>query len=130
MAHAFGRRAERTCAAYFAGIGVTRVVAATFLISSLLAALDGLLLRAYVGGAFLEMGGPYLLQSLGAVVLGGSLIMGGSSTALGTLVRLRAAHPHRGHHADRRVASGMQDIVQGVVVIAVLSLAGGGGGGR
>lgn len=35
-------------------------------------------LGAYVGGAFLEMGQPFLLQSLGAVALGGTLIFGGS----------------------------------------------------
>ena len=43
----------------------------------------GLLLGAYVGGAFLEMGQPYLLQSIAAVVVGGTLIFGGSATALG-----------------------------------------------
>lgn len=116
---------QNSRAAYLAGIKVTRVVAATFLISSLLAAVDGLLLQAYVGGAFLEMGGPYLLQSLGAVVLGGSLIMGGSSTPVGTLfgcillVLIVATMQVAG------LPSGMQDIVQGLVVISVLSLAGG-----
>jgi ribose transport system permease protein len=116
---------QNTRAAYLAGLKVTRIVAATFLISSLLAAVDGLLLQAYVGGAFLEMGGPYLLQSLGAVVLGGSLIMGGASTAVGTLfgclllVLIVATMQVAG------LPSGMQDIVQGLVVISVLSLAGG-----
>src|SRR5208283_1692988 len=67
-------------AACLAGVRARRIVAASFVISSLLAALDGLLLSAYVGGAFLEMGIPYLLHSIAAVVLGGSLVMGGSST--------------------------------------------------
>jgi ribose transport system permease protein len=116
---------QNSRAAYLAGLKVTRIVAATFLISSMLAAIDGLLLQAYVGGAFLEMGGPYLLQSLGAVVLGGSLIMGGASTAVGTLfgcvllVLIVATMQVAG------LPQGMQDIVQGLVVISVLSLAGG-----
>lgn len=116
---------QNTRAAYLAGLRVTRIVAATFVISSLLAAIDGLLLQAYVGGAFLGMGSPYLLQSLGAVVLGGSLIMGGASTALGTLfgcvllVLIVATMQVAG------LPAGMQDIVQGIVVISVLSLAGG-----
>jgi len=116
---------QNSRAAYLAGLRVTRIVAATFVISSLLAAIDGLLLQAYVGGAFLGMGAPYLLQSLGAVVLGGSLIMGGASTALGTLfgcvllVLIVATMQVAG------LPSGMQDIVQGLVVIFVLSLAGG-----
>lgn len=116
---------QNSRAAYLAGLRVTRIVAATFVISALLASLDGLLLQAYVGGAFLGMGSPYLLQSLGAVVLGGSLIMGGASTALGTLfgcillVLIVATMQVAG------LPSGMQDIVQGLVVIFVLSLAGG-----
>ena len=82
-------------------------------------------MQAYVGGAFLEMGQPFLLQSLGAVVLGGSLIFGGASTALGTffgcvlLVLIVTTMQIAG------LPSGMQDIVQGLVIIAVLALAGG-----
>lgn len=116
---------QNSRAAYLAGLKVTRIVAVTFVISAMLASVDGLLLQAYVGGAFLGMGAPYLLQSLGAVVLGGSLIMGGASTALGTLfgcvllVLIVATMQVAG------LPSGMQDIVQGVVVILVLSLAGG-----
>jgi ribose transport system permease protein len=116
---------QNTQAAYLAGLRVTRIVAATFLISSLLAAVDGLLLQAYVGGAFLEMGGPYLLQSLGAVVLGGSLIMGGASTAVGTLFGCVLLILIVTTMQIAGLPSGMQDIVQGLVVIFVLSLAGG-----
>jgi ribose transport system permease protein len=116
---------QNTQAAYLAGLRVTRIVAATFLISSLLAAVDGLLLQAYVGGAFLEMGGPYLLQSLGAVVLGGSLIMGGASTAVGTLFGCVLLILIVTTMQIAGLPSGMQDIVQGLVVICVLSLAGG-----
>ena len=111
-------------AAHLAGIKINRVIASAFVISSLLAALDGLLLSAYVGGAFPDMGTPYLLQSVGAVVLGGSLIMGGASTALGTLfgsillVMIVTTMQIAG------LPPGTQDIVQGFVVIAVLSLAG------
>jgi ribose transport system permease protein len=112
-------------AARLAGVRTGRVVATTFLISSLLAAIDGALLSAYVGGAFLEMGTPYLLQSVGAVVIGGSLIFGGGSTAVGTffgcvlLVLIVTTMQIAG------LPPGTQDIVQGTVVIAVLALAGG-----
>lgn len=111
-------------AAHLAGIKINRVIASAFLISSVFAALDGLLLSAYVGGAFPDMGMPYLLQSVGAVVLGGSLIMGGASTALGTLfgsillVLIVTTMQIAG------LPPGTQDIVQGFVVIAVLGLAG------
>jgi ribose transport system permease protein len=112
-------------AARLAGVRTGRVTAVAFLISSLLAAIDGALLSAYVGGAFLEMGTPYLLQSVGAVVIGGSLIFGGGSTAVGTffgcvlLVLIVTTMQIAG------LPPGTQDIVQGAVVIAVLALAGG-----
>ncbi|WP_029351071.1 ABC transporter permease [Bosea sp. 117] len=126
----YGRRlsavGQNERAAELAGIRTGRVITAAFLASSVLAALTGLLLGAYVGGAFLEMGTPYLLQSVGAVVLGGSLIFGGSSTALGTffgsllLVLIVTTMQIAG------LPPGTQDIVQGLAVIAVLALAGGG----
>ena len=117
-------------AAHLAGVRAQRIVAAAFVISSVLAALDGLLLSAYVGGAFLEMGIPYLLHSIAAVVLGGSLVMGGSSTAVGTmfggvlLVLIVATMQIAG------LPPGAQDIVEGFVVISVLALAAGPGARR
>ena len=111
-------------AAQLAGIAAGRTTAIAFAASSLLASLAGMLLSAYSGGAFLEMGSPYLLQTVGAVVLGGTLIAGGSATPVGTLfgalllvliiVTMQVAG----------LPLGVQDIVQGVVIILVLALAG------
>jgi ribose transport system permease protein len=115
---------QNRAAARLAGIPVDRVVVTAFVISSVLASLMGLVLGAYVGGAFLEMGQPYLLQSVAAVVIGGTLIFGGSASAIGvffasvllillvTLMQIMQLPP------------GSQDMVQGVVVILVLALAG------
>lgn len=108
-------------AARLAGVRINRTVASTFVISAVLAGATGMLLSGYAAGAFLEMGTPYLLQSVGAVVLGGTLIAGGSATALGTLLgglllvmvvttMQIAGLPH-----------GVQDIVQGVVIILILA---------
>lgn len=114
-------------AARLAGVKVDRVVTIAFLISALLAAVDGLLIGAYVGGAFLEIGAPYLLQSLGAVVLGGSLIFGGWSTAVGTLFGGMLLILIVTTMQVAGLPAGTQDIVQGVVVIGVLALAGASG---
>lgn len=113
-------------AARLAGVKINRIVGSTFMLSALLAAGTGMLLSGYAAGAFLEMGTPYLLQSVGAVVLGGTLIAGGSASALGTLLggillvmvvttMQIAGLPH-----------GVQDIVQGVVIILVLAFGGAG----
>ncbi|HSI41347.1 MAG TPA: ABC transporter permease [Xanthobacteraceae bacterium] len=112
-------------AAALAGIATGRIVTSAFLASAMLAGLTGMLLGAYVGGAFLEMGAPYLLQSLGAVVLGGSLIFGGASTALGTLFGALLLVLIVTTMQIAGLPPGTQDIVQGFAVIAVLALAGG-----
>jgi ribose transport system permease protein len=115
---------QNRAAARLAGIPVDRVVTTAFVISGVLASLMGLVLGAYVGGAFLEMGQPYLLQTVAAVVIGGTLIFGGSASAIGvffagvllilmvTLMQIMQLPP------------GSQDMVEGVVVILVLALAG------
>jgi ribose transport system permease protein len=128
---AYGRNlsavGQNALAARLAGVRTIRVAAGAFLASSVLAAFTGLLLGAYVGGAFLEMGQPYLLQSLGAVVLGGTLIFGGSATAVGTLFGAVLLVLIVTTMQIAQLPPGTQDVVEGVVIIAVLALAGGAG---
>jgi ribose transport system permease protein len=88
-----------------------------------LASLMGLLLGGYVGGAFLEMGQPYLLQSVAAVVVGGTLIFGGSGTALGTFIASVLLILIVTTMQIMQLPPGTQDMVQGVVVIFVLAIA-------
>ena len=71
---AFGRQlvalGQNHTAAAFASIRVSTITVACFVLSALLSAFAGLLLSARVGGAFLDMGTPFLIQSIGAVVVG------------------------------------------------------------
>lgn len=125
----FGRQlsavGQSRTAARLAGVPVNGVIAVAFVVSSTLAALNGLLLGAYVGGAFLEMGQPYLLQSIAAVVVGGTLIFGGSATALGTLIASVLLVLVVTVMQIMGLPRGTQDMVQGVVVILVLAVAAG-----
>jgi ribose transport system permease protein len=117
---------QNATAAHLAGARVGRTTTIAFLVSSVLGALDGALLSAHAGGAFLQMGEPYLLQSVGAVVVGGTLIAGGSATALGTffgsilLVLVVTTMQVSGW------SPGMQEVVQGAIIIAILAAAGSG----
>lgn len=112
-------------AARLAGVRTGYVVAIAFVISSAISALTGVLLGAYIGGAFLEMGQPYLLQSIGAVVLGGTMIFGGSATAFGTLFGSVLLVLVVTTMQIAGLPPGAQDVVQGIVIIVVLALAGG-----
>lgn len=115
---------QNRMAARLSGIKVGWIVASTFVISSMISSLMGVLLGAYVGGAFLEMGQPYLLQTIAAVVVGGTLIFGGSATAVGTFFASILLILIVTIMQIMSLPPGLQDVVQGVVVIAVLGLAG------
>jgi ribose transport system permease protein len=121
---------QNATAAHLAGARVGGTVTVAFLTSGVLGALGGTLLSAHAGGAFLQMGEPYLLQSVGAVVIGGTLIAGGSATVLGTffgsilLVLVVTTMQVSGW------SSGMQEVVQGAIIIAILAAAGNGAGKR
>ncbi len=110
-------------AAHFAGIRVEPTTRTAYVLSGLLAAIGGALLSGRVSGAFLEMGNPFLLQSVGAVVVGGSSILGGKGTAFGTLLGSIFLVMIVTTMEVLRVAGGSQDIVEGMLIILVLAVA-------
>lgn len=112
-------------AAEFAGINVTLVLIVTYLLSGTLAAAAGTLLGSYVSPS-LDLGDPYLLNSIATVVIGGTLIAGGRSFPAGVwggglfLILLVTLLNVLG------IDVATQDIVKGVLIIGVLALAGAG----
>ncbi len=90
---------------------------------SILAGLAGILVSARVGGAFLGMGDSYMMETIGAVVIGGTLIFGGKCTVVGTffgalfLVLVGTAMYIAG------LPIGAQNIIKGLIIVAVLLLA-------
>lgn len=124
---AFGRRllamGQNEKAAQLAGIRVKQVRSLSFIISGVLAALGGVMLSVYGGGAFLNMGMPYLLESIGAVVIGGTLIGGGKSTVTGTLGGALFLTLVVTLMEVTKLAIGMQYVIEGVLVILVLLVA-------
>jgi ribose transport system permease protein len=86
---AYGRRLYATGAnpvvARLSGIRTPLVVVSTYVISALTASLAGMLLLAYTATPFLSMGNPYLFTSIAAVAVGGTSILGGQGSYLGTV---------------------------------------------
>jgi ribose transport system permease protein len=80
--HAVGQ--NRTAAA-LAGVNVTRVVIAAFVVSSVLAGVAGTLMGGYFGGASQDMGVSYLMTSVAATVIGGTSASGGKSSVAGAV---------------------------------------------
>ena len=110
-------------AARLSGIDVTGIQVIAYVMSGVLAAFGGILISARVGGAFLGLGDPYLLETVGSVVVGGTLIMGGRAVPVGTLfgslflVLLVTAMQVAG------MRIGGQYVAEGALIILVLFLA-------
>jgi len=112
-------------AAWLAGLNVKSVRFATYLLSSLFAGICGIVQSGFSGGAALNMGDDFLLASIAVVVIGGTSVAGGKANVPGiwgaamfmyllvTMLNIFGASP------------GVRLILTGVIIIAVITLAGG-----
>jgi len=74
-------------AAYMSGVPIGRARVLAFALSGLFAAIAGLLLTAvtYSGAAKMAIANDYTLNSIGAVVIGGTSLFGGVGSAIGSI---------------------------------------------
>jgi len=74
-------------AAYMSGVPIGRAKITAYTLSGLLAAIGGLLLTfiTYSGEASASLGGTYTLNSIAAVVIGGTSLAGGAGSAIGSI---------------------------------------------
>lgn len=74
-------------AAYMSGVAIGRTKIVTYTLAGLLAAVGGLLLTfvTYSGEASSAIGGVYTLNSIAAVVIGGTSLAGGAGSAIGSI---------------------------------------------
>jgi ribose transport system permease protein len=110
-------------AARLAGIGLNKMIVANFMVSGVLGAATGVILAAYDGGAFQNIGAPYLLGSVGAVVVGGNAVSGGRSSVAATMFGALVMTLLLTVLEISGLSAGYQDIIDGVAVISIVSLA-------
>jgi ribose transport system permease protein len=74
-------------ASYMSGVAMGRTTLVTYTLAGVLAAIGGLLLTfvTYSGEASQAIGGVYTLNSIAAVVLGGTSLAGGFGSAIGSV---------------------------------------------
>ena len=72
-------------AAYMSGLNIHRAKLAAYVMGGFLAAIAGLFLTAQTSSGDATVGAVYTLQSIGAVVLGGTSLFGGSGGVAGTI---------------------------------------------
>jgi ribose transport system permease protein len=115
---------NRERAAYLSGVDTRRVVMTVFAISGGTSAFGGVLLAGYASKAAQSMGDAYLLPAIAAVVLGGTSILGGRGTYLGTVAGVMLITLLQSILSVMQIPEFGRQIIYGVVIIAMLLLYG------
>jgi ribose transport system permease protein len=115
---------NRESAAYLSGVPTRRIVMTAFAISGGLSAFGGVLLAGYASKAAQSMGDPYLLPSIAAVVLGGTSILGGRGTYLGTIAGVILITLLQSILSVMQIPEAGRQIIYGVVIVGMLLLYG------
>ena len=112
-------------AAWLAGVNVGRIRFLTYTLSGALGGLDGALLAGYFRGANVDIGNEYLLASLAVVVIGGTSVAGGKANVAGVwgaalfLVLLQTMLNTFG------VSAAIRLVLTGVIIVVIITAAGG-----
>jgi ribose transport system permease protein len=114
--YAIGNR-ER--AAYLSGVDTRVVLVACFAVSGACSALSGVMLAGYSAKAYQAMGDPYLLPAIAAVVLGGTNILGGSGTYLGTIAGVLLVTLLQSILSVMQMPESGRQVIYGVVIISM-----------
>ncbi|MEJ1160119.1 ABC transporter permease [Prosthecomicrobium sp. N25] len=115
--YAIGNR-ER--ASYLSGIDTRRVIVVCFALSGMLAAMGGVLLAGYSTKAYQAMGDAYLLPAIAAVVLGGTNILGGRGSYLGTVAGVILITVLQSILSVMQMEEAYRQMIYGAVIIGML----------
>lgn len=117
--YAIGTNVE---AARIAGAPVTAMRILPYVVSAISAGFVGIMLVGYSNGATLRMGDSYLLPSIAAVVIGGSSILGGRGTFLGTVGGAILLTTLGTIISAIGLEFGLRTIIEGAIVLVALLL--------
>lgn len=112
-------------AAWLAGVDVGRIRFLTYTLCGALGGIDGALLAGYFRGANVDIGNEYLLASIAVVVIGGTSVAGGKANVPGVwgaglfLVLLLTMLNTFG------VSAGVRLVLTGLIIVGVITAAGG-----
>lgn len=122
---AFGRRllaiGSNAQAAPLALISPIGMWTAAFALSAVFAAIAGILLLGFTGSAYGGVGQPYLFQTIAAVVIGGTALVGGRGSYLGTVAGALVLTEINTLLIGLGLQPSLVQAVLGVVIIALVS---------
>ena len=124
----FGRRlyavGSNPRAAPYALISPRVVWTATYALSALFAAAAGVLLLGFTGSAYGDVGQPYLFQTIAAVVIGGTTLVGGRGGLIGTAAGALVLIEINTLLIGLGLSPAMVEAALGVLIVALVSLYG------
>ena len=124
----FGRRlyavGSNPSAAPYALISPRVVWTTTYALSALFAAAAGVLLLGFTGSAYGDVGQPYLFQTIAAVVIGGTTLVGGRGGLIGTAAGALVLIEINTLLIGLGLSPAMVEAALGVLIIALVSLYG------
>jgi ribose transport system permease protein len=111
-------------AAYMSGLPIARAKIAAFTLSGFFASCGGLYLAIQTssGNADVAQAGAYTLNSIAAVVLGGTSLLGGIGGAIGSLVGAMILRVISFYFRILSIDPLLQPLIEGVVLLAAVSL--------
>ncbi|CDZ28670.1 Inner-membrane translocator [Neorhizobium galegae bv. officinalis] len=116
---------QSTLAARMTGIPIDGTRLVTYILCAVLASICGYLLASFSGGAALNMGSEYLLMSIAVVVIGGAAVAGGNSNIPGIWGASLFMFLVVSMLNTYGFGAGFRLILTGLIIIAVILLAGG-----
>jgi ribose transport system permease protein len=124
----FGRKVyalgSNPTAARLALVRPNLIWAAVFTVSALCATLVGLLLLGFTGSVYGDVGSNYLFLSIGAVVVGGTSLLGGSGGYAGTIMGALILTELQTILVGVGLSEGTLETVLGAMIIAVVAVTG------
>ncbi len=107
-------------AARVLGLPVGALTITAYAISGLCAGVAGLLLAGYSSASTLNMGDPFLLPTIAAVVIGGARVTGGRGIYLGTLAGALFLSTLETMITVLSLSQGLRDLIQGIIIVTAL----------
>jgi ribose transport system permease protein len=124
----FGRRiyavGSNPRAAPYVLISPRAVWTTTYALSALFAAAAGVLLLGFTGSAYGDVGQPYLFQTIAAVVIGGTTLVGGRGGLIGTAAGALVLIEINTLLIGLGLSPAMVEAALGVLIVALVSLYG------
>ena len=115
---------NNSLATYLAGTNVRLITIIVYGLSGLFAAIAGIALAAFGQQATLGMGDPYLFESIAAVVIGGTSILGGRGNYWGTIAGAIFLVVLSAVLQEYNISEAGRSIASGVVILVALLLYG------